>query len=403
VPACRWCAQLNGKHRGEVYYRWGSETVSNGDRLEYGGKGKAVGPATGESHKGKGLAVQFPGNKSAVSCLFTQLSLTPPPTDFKGGYRHRGVAYWEGESRTIQEGYRVEYGMKGEVMGPATAESVKGKGLNVQFPGNKGPIDCRFTELSLTPPPTDFEGGYRYRGVAYYEAESKTWEHAGSTYRLEYGMKGEVMGLATLESHKGKGLAVQFPGNTGPIDCYFTSLSLTPPPTDFEGGFRIPGEVYYKGKPKTWDDGDRVDYGGKGTAVGTATLESHKGKGLAVQFPGNKTAIGCFFTELSLTDPKVREPPPTTTTTASLSLSTPPRASLSALRPPTCRAASRRADRLPLRRPPRHSAMLTSRLPLVLLPPPLSLSRLRVLRVCCVWRCGFASGGAAAALAGPKL
>ena len=46
----------------------------SGDRVVYGDKGEVVGPATLEPHKGKGLAVQFPGNKDAICCLFTQLT-----------------------------------------------------------------------------------------------------------------------------------------------------------------------------------------------------------------------------------------------------------------------------------------------------------------------------------------
>ena len=49
------------------------------------------------------------------------------------------------------------------------------------------------------------------------------------------------------ETVKGKGLAVQFPGNTGRIDCFLTELSRAAPPTTLLGGYRVGDEVFYTG------------------------------------------------------------------------------------------------------------------------------------------------------------
>ena len=57
----------------QVYYTWTSQTVENGDRLEQGKQGEVVGPAYVESHKGKGVAVLFPGNKDAIQCLLNSV------------------------------------------------------------------------------------------------------------------------------------------------------------------------------------------------------------------------------------------------------------------------------------------------------------------------------------------
>ena len=62
----------------ELYYAASSQTFTDGDKVEYGAKGVVVGPATSESHKGKGLAMQFPGNKGPTRCYLTQLSRTKP-------------------------------------------------------------------------------------------------------------------------------------------------------------------------------------------------------------------------------------------------------------------------------------------------------------------------------------
>ena len=52
-----------------VYFTGKGKTFKNGDRLEHGKQGEVVGPATSKSHKGKGVAVLFPGNKGAIICL----------------------------------------------------------------------------------------------------------------------------------------------------------------------------------------------------------------------------------------------------------------------------------------------------------------------------------------------
>ena len=75
--------------RDEVYYQGTSETLDNGphaghDKLVHGQRGEVVGPATSESHKGKGVKVLFPGNKGGINCLLTQVrrlhaaSASPP-------------------------------------------------------------------------------------------------------------------------------------------------------------------------------------------------------------------------------------------------------------------------------------------------------------------------------------
>ncbi len=41
-----------------------------------------------------------------------------------------------GASHTFASGNKVVHGQQGEVMGPAICETLKGKGLAMQFPGN---------------------------------------------------------------------------------------------------------------------------------------------------------------------------------------------------------------------------------------------------------------------------
>ena len=60
--------------------------------------------------------------------------------------------FYTGANHTASSGNKVVHGQQGEVMGPATSESYKGKGLAIRFPGNKGNVACWLTELSRSPP-----------------------------------------------------------------------------------------------------------------------------------------------------------------------------------------------------------------------------------------------------------
>jgi hypothetical protein len=57
----------------KVFYTGSSQTLSNGDKLVHGQQGEVMGPATLETHKGKGVNVRFPGNTGNVSCLLTSV------------------------------------------------------------------------------------------------------------------------------------------------------------------------------------------------------------------------------------------------------------------------------------------------------------------------------------------
>ena len=75
-----------------------------------------------------------------------QVSRQPPPS-LPGGYTVGEQVYVTGTSQTFEDGDRVEHGKQGEVAGPAAAESHKGKGVAVRFPGNKGLIQILLHEV----------------------------------------------------------------------------------------------------------------------------------------------------------------------------------------------------------------------------------------------------------------
>ena len=75
-----------------------------------------------------------------------QVSREPPPP-LPGGYVVSEQVYFTGAGVTLENGDRVEHGKQGEVVGPTTFESLKGKGVDVRFPGNKGVISCWLTTV----------------------------------------------------------------------------------------------------------------------------------------------------------------------------------------------------------------------------------------------------------------
>ena len=70
------------------------------------------------------------------------------------------------------------------------------------------------------------------------------------------------------------------------------------PPPPLPGGYVVGDKVCYMGTGETFDSGNRLEHGKQGEVVGPATSETHRGKGVAVLFPGNKGAINCYLTNV---------------------------------------------------------------------------------------------------------
>ena len=69
--------------------------------------------------------------------LRAQVSRDPPPP-LPGGYKVGEKVFYAAPSKTFPNGEKVVHGQQGEVSGPATLETCKGKGVKVVFPGNTG-------------------------------------------------------------------------------------------------------------------------------------------------------------------------------------------------------------------------------------------------------------------------
>ena len=68
------CLHLRPQHFPET-----SCLRKNGRSWPSGGAGEVVGPATHQKVAGKGLDVNFPGNRGSVSCYLAHLSRARPP------------------------------------------------------------------------------------------------------------------------------------------------------------------------------------------------------------------------------------------------------------------------------------------------------------------------------------
>ena len=66
-------------------------------------------------------------------------------------------------------------------------------------------------QVSHEPPP--LPGGYIVGEQVYFTGASQA-------FGLEHGKQGEVVGPATFEGLRGKGVAVRYSGNTGAVNCY---------------------------------------------------------------------------------------------------------------------------------------------------------------------------------------
>jgi hypothetical protein len=78
-----------------------------------------------------------------TSCWWPRAQVSrdaPPP--LPGGYKVGEKVFLVAASHTFPSGNKLVHGQQGEVTGPATAETHKGKGVNVRFPGNKGDVNC---------------------------------------------------------------------------------------------------------------------------------------------------------------------------------------------------------------------------------------------------------------------
>ena len=208
-----------------------------------------------------------------------------------GGLAIGDKIYFTGEGQTFPSGNRLAHGALGEVTGPAV-DKWKDDGVLVMFPGNSGGLNLYVSTLSTNAPPP-LNGGFKGGDKVYFTGDGMTFP---SGNKLTYGALGEVTGPA-VDQWKDEGVKVLFPGNSGSINVYISTVSKDAPPP-LPGGFKAGDKVYYTGDGMTFESGNKLTNGGLGEVTGPA-VEQWKETGVKVMFEGNSASINLYVSTLS--------------------------------------------------------------------------------------------------------
>ena len=169
------------------------------------------------------------------------------------------------------------------MVGPATNEKVKGKGVEVLFPGNNpsAALDCGLNQV-----------------------RRRRRHHAATPAAVPTTPAAQPPPLS--------------PSHILRVPCVGAQVSRQQPPS-LPGGYTVGEHVYFTGTSETLEDGDRVEHGMQGEVVGPAIgrlfdrlrhgRESHKGKAVTVLFPGNSFPIQCRLNQV-WQPPRWWGPPP---------------------------------------------------------------------------------------------
>ena len=109
-----------------------------------------VGHFGGSAREGGGRALPPYSLQLLAACA--QVSRDPPPP-LPDGYKVGEKVFYTGANYTFPSGDKLVHGQQCEVMGPCPFDGTgsrvktKGKGVSVLFPGNKGHVGCRLTEV----------------------------------------------------------------------------------------------------------------------------------------------------------------------------------------------------------------------------------------------------------------
>mmetsp|Transcript_77806 Transcript_77806/g.174130 ORF Transcript_77806/g.174130 Transcript_77806/m.174130 type:complete len:173 (-) Transcript_77806:185-703(-) len=122
-----------------VYYIAAGHDLPSGDKLAYGEAGKIVGQANVSDGKDdQRVAVLFNGNSEPVACFAEALSREPPPEELPGGWRIGDTAIYTGDRKILENGDRLQPGVRCQIVGPAPGgDSSK---VAVLCQGHAGPV-----------------------------------------------------------------------------------------------------------------------------------------------------------------------------------------------------------------------------------------------------------------------
>jgi len=274
-----------GFDAGERLFFVGATVVlPSGKKVPHGEKGEVIGPATIDTHVGRGVRLRFSDHRF-VSVYTHSLSREPPPA-LPGGHSVGEHLYYTGESFSHPNGDRVLHGAQGEVVGPAKSSTHVGKGVRLRLSGVRNASNVYLTSLSSEPPPA-LPGGYSAGKHLFYLGQTITLKNGK---RVLHGEEGEVIGPATIDTHIEKGVKLRFQ-NGCTLNLYLHNLCGQPPPA-LPGGFAVGEQLFLIGPTASFRDGTQVRHGEKGEVTGPATFDTHIGKGIKLRF---NNFYGDFF------------------------------------------------------------------------------------------------------------
>jgi hypothetical protein len=211
----------------KVFWIGENESLSSGERLEFGMQGEVMGRATqGGCIDDTCVAVQFKGNQRVTDVLLDLISSSQPSIlgNFKSGER----VYFTGAAQQFADGDRLDFAHPGEVLGRVRPGGDRdNERIAVKFDGNKNYTAVRLNEISQAVPV--IPGGYSVGDrVCWRGGKRKLTD--GDT--LELGLQGKVMGRAALRLD-GKDelrLIVRFDGRSKNTPVMITAVA----PVDVE-------------------------------------------------------------------------------------------------------------------------------------------------------------------------
>lgn len=138
-----------------------------------------------------------------------------------GGLKVGDTVFYVAPSQALPSGDRLDYGARGEVVGPSgVGDGGDYQRVAVQFPNNTGPVACYYQALSHEPPCPELPGGYRVGDVLAYTGKSVVLADGS---KLVSGTTGIVAGPADIP----QGVAILFPGNRVPVITTSVQRPLT--------------------------------------------------------------------------------------------------------------------------------------------------------------------------------
>lgn len=228
-----WLA--GGLRRGDIVVYVGPEDkrFDSGDRLAQNMRGVVAGaPTATGSVQDRDLTVLFDGNKHRITVQAFNLA-RQVTQKLAGGFERGDMVIFQGNEQTFASRDRIAPGLRGMVVGPATAEGTSPlEDLAVLFDGNRSRVTVEAKKL-VRRGGKRLPGGFDVGDVVYYQGAPHTF---ASGDRLAPGLRGVVSGPAIAPGTSAEeDLAVLFDGNRTRVTVQVASIAREDVPRGLRG------------------------------------------------------------------------------------------------------------------------------------------------------------------------